>query len=90
MWLTIAITSVLFLILILLLKPGNEPINGTRKAWIFFTSVLIWLFTIVVVSFNSDFITDTINHYHKGKIIKVETITIKDLDTTKVVKYKYK
>ena len=38
---------------------------------------------------NSLFITYTINDYHKGTIIKVETITIQDTDTVKVIKYKY-
>lgn len=57
-------------------------------------SWVVWEITIlifVVVLLNhSDFITNTIEAYQEGRIVKQETITVEGGDTIKVVKYKYK
>lgn len=73
-----------------LLGYYDKPVNPGKKAIIILLSFILWLFTFIMATFNSRFITDTINDYHKGAIIKVETITIQDTDTVKVIKYKYK
>jgi hypothetical protein len=90
MWWTIAITASIILIQAFLLGCDDKPVNPGKKAIIILLSFILWLFTFIIAITNSRFITDTINDYHKGAIIKVETITIQDVDTVKVVKYKYK
>lgn len=90
MWWIIAITASIILIQAFLLGYFDKPVNSVKKAIIMLLSFILWLFTFIVVATNSLFITDIINDYHKGDIIKVETITIQDVDTVKVVKYKYK
>lgn len=90
MWWIIAITASIILIQIFLLGYYDKPINPGKKAIVILLSFILWLFTLIVVATNSRFITDTINDYHKGAIVKVETITIQGVDTTKIVKYKYK
>lgn len=90
MWWIIAITASIILIQAFLLGYFDKPVNSGKKAIIMLLSFILWLFTFIVVATNSLFITDIINDYHKGNIIKVETITIQDVDTVKVIKYKYK
>jgi hypothetical protein len=91
MWWIIAITASIILIqLFLLIDYYDKPVNPGKKAIIILLSFILWLFTFIMATTNSRFITDTINDYHKGAIIKVETITIQDVDTLKVIKYKYK
>lgn len=90
MWWIIAITASIILIQAFLLGYFDKPVNPGKKAIIMLLSFILWLFTFIVVATNSLFITDIINDYHKGAIIKVETITIQDVDTVKVIKYKYK
>lgn len=57
-------------------------------------SYAVWGITLSIFVFallnHSDFISGTIEDYQEGIIVKQETITIKDGDTIKVVKYKYK
>lgn len=90
MWWIIAITASIILIQAFLLGYFDKPVNPVKKAIIMLLSFILWLFTFIVVATNSLFITDIINDYHKGDIIKVETTTIQGADTTKIVKYKYK
>ena len=90
MWWIIAITTSIILIQMFLLGYYDKPVNPSKKAMIMLLSFILWLFTFIMATTNYRFITDTINDYHKGAIIKVETITIQDVDTVKVVKYKYK
>lgn len=90
MWWIIAITSSIILLQVFLLGYYDKPINPNKKAIIILLSFILWLFTLMITTFNSLFITDTINDYHKGNIIKVETTTIQGADTTKLIKYKYK
>ena len=90
MWWIIAITISIILIQAFLLGGYDKSVNPGKKAIIILLSFILWLFTFIMATFNSRFITDTINDYHKGAIIKVETITIQDVDTVKVIKYKYK
>lgn len=90
MWWIIAITSLIILIQMFLLGYYDKHVNPGKKAIIVLLSFILWLFTFIVVTTNSHFITDIINDYHKGNIIKVETITIQGADTTKLIKYKYK
>lgn len=73
-----------------LLGYYNKPVNPGKKVIIILLSFILWLFTFIIATTNSLFITGTINDYHKGAIIKIETITIQGVDTTKIVKYKYK
>lgn len=73
-----------------LLGYSDRPVNPSKKAIIILLTFILWLFTAIIVTTNSLFITGTINDYHKGVIVKVETITIQDTDTVKVIKYKYK
>lgn len=73
-----------------LLGYYDKPVNPDKKEIIILLSFILWLFTFIMATTNSRFITDTINDYHKGAIVKVETITIQGVDTTKIVKYKYK
>lgn len=90
MWWIIAITSSTILLQAFLLGCSDKPINPGKKEIVILLSFILWLFTFIMATTNSRFITDIINDYHKGAIIKVETITIQDVDTVKVVKYKYK
>lgn len=90
MWWIIAITASIILIQMFLLGYYDKPVNPGKKAIVILLSFILWLFTLIIAMFNSWFITDTINDYHKGAIVKVETITIQDVDTVKVIKYKYK
>jgi hypothetical protein len=90
MWWIIAITTSIILIQMFLLGYYDKPVNPGKKATIILLSFILWLFTFIMATTNSWFITNTINNYHKGAIIKVETITIQDVDTLKVIKYKYK
>lgn len=73
-----------------LLGYYDKPVNPGKKAIIILLSFILWLFTFIIATTNYLFITGIINDYHKGAIIKIETITIQDVDTTKIVKYKYK
>lgn len=90
MWWIIAITSSIILLQTFLLGCSDKPVNPSKKALIVLLSFILWLFTLIMTTCSSRFITDTINDYHKGAIIKVETITIQGADTVKVIKYKYK
>ena len=90
MWWIIAITTSIILIQMFLLGYYDKPVNPGKKAIVILLSFILWLFTFIMATFNSRFITDTINDYHKGAIIKVETTTIQGADTVKVIKYKYK
>lgn len=90
MWWIIVITASIILLQVFLLGYSDKPVNPSKKAIVVLLSFILWLFTFIMATFNSRFITDTINDYHKGAIIKVETITIQDVDTVKVIKYKYK
>jgi hypothetical protein len=51
--------------------------------------ITIMVFVVVLLN-HSDFITDRIEAYQEGRIVKQEIITVEDGDTIKVVKYKYK
>lgn len=90
MWWIITITASIILIQAFLLGYFDKPVNPAKKAIIMLLSFILWLFTLIVVATNSLFITDIINAYHKGDIIKVETTTIQGADTVKVIKYKYR
>ena len=90
MWWIIAITSLIILIQAFLLGYCDKPVSPIKKAIVILLSFILWLFTLIITTYNSLFITGTINDYHKEKIIKVEIITIQDTDTVKVIKYKYK
>lgn len=90
MWWIITIIALIFFVQSLLLGYFDKPVNPVKKAIIILLSFILWFFTFIITTRNSLFITDTINSYHKGNIIKVETITIQDTDTVKVIKYKYK
>lgn len=85
----VIISSIIFTQAILL-GYFDKPVNPVKKVIIILLSFILWVFAFFVPIYNSLFITDTINNYHKGNIIKVETITIQGTDTIKVVKYKYK
>lgn len=89
MWMLVIIPLTIF-IQTILLGPSDKSVNPVKKAVIIFLTFIVWLFTLLIAIYNSPFITATINNYHKGNIIKVETITIQGTDTIKVVKYKYK
>lgn len=73
-----------------LLGEKDDSINSMNKFFIIVCSLALYISTLLIVSFNSFFITSTIKDYEKGIIIKVETTTIQGTDTTKVIKYKYK
>lgn len=90
MWWIIAITTSIILMQTFLLGYYDKPVNPGKKAIIILLSFILWLFMLIVTTTNSLFITDIINDYHKGDIVKVETITIQGIDTVKVIKYKYK
>lgn len=90
MWWIIIITSAIILIQMFLLGYFDKPVSSGKKTMIILLSLILWLFTFIVATTNYLFITDIINDYHKGDIIKVETITIQGVDTIKIVKYKYK
>ena len=90
MWWIIAIMASIILIQTFLLGYDDKPVDHDKKEIIILLSFILWLFTFIIATTNSRFITDTINDYHKGAIIKIETITIQGTDTTKIVKYKYK
>ena len=51
--------------------------------------VTIMAFVVVLLS-HSDFMTNTIEAYQNGQLVKQQTITVEDGDTIKDVKYKYK
>lgn len=90
MWWIIAITSSIILLQIFLLGEEDTNMNPINKFIIIILSVVLFIFTLLIASFNTYFITPTIKDYEKGAIIKVENITIQGTDTTKIVKYKYK
>lgn len=90
MWWIIIITALIIIVQTFLLGYSDKPVHPDKKALIVILSFILWLFTLIVTTTNYRFITDIINDYHKGAIIKVETITIQDVDTVKVIKYKYK
>ena len=73
-----------------LLGEKYDNINPMNKFFIIMLSLVLFIFTLTMASFNTYFITSTIKDYEKGVIIKVENITIQGTDTTKIVKYKYK
>lgn len=88
-WITI-IASALMLGQMFLLGEKDDNINPINKFFIIILSFVLFMFTLMMVSFNTNFITPTIKDYEKGAIIKVENITIQGTDTVKVIKYKYK
>jgi hypothetical protein len=88
-WITI-IVSLLILGQMFLLKEKDDSIDPINKFMIIIISLILYIFTLLIASFNTYFITATIKDYEKGIIIKVETTTIQGADTTKLVKYKYK
>lgn len=90
MWWIIVITISIILIQAFLLGGYDKPVNPGKKVIIILLSFILWFFILIITTINSLFITDIINDYHKGAIIKIETITIQGTDTTKIVKYKYK
>lgn len=90
MWWIIIIVSLLILGQMFLLKEKDDSIDPINKFMIMIISLILYIFTLLIVSFNTNFITPTIKDYEKGIIVKVETITIQDTDTVKVIKYKYK
>ena len=68
-----------------------EKISKQRQAIFSYAIYGITLIVFSTVLLNhSDFVTDKIEDYQKGQIVKQETITVEDGDTIKVVKYKYK
>ena len=68
-----------------------EKISKESQATLSYAVWGITLIVFVTVLLNHpDFITDKIEAYQEGKIVKQETITVEDGDTIKVVKYKYK
>lgn len=90
MWWLTTITSLIMIGQMCLLGKKDDSINPINKCIIMMCSCALFLFTLLIVSFNTYFITSTIKDYEKGAIVKVETITIQDTDTVKVIKYKYK
>lgn len=88
-WITI-IASAIMLGQTFLLGEKDDNINPMNKFFIIILSLVLFMFTLMMASFNTYFITSTIKDYEKGAIIKVENITIQGADTTKIVKYKYK
>lgn len=73
-----------------LLKEKDKRTKPICKFLIIIFSMMLFLFTLLIVSFNTYFITKTIEDYKKDIIVKVETTTIQGADTVKVIKYKYR
>jgi hypothetical protein len=88
-WITIIVLAIMLGQTFLLTEKDND-INPINQFMILILSLVLYIFTLLVVSFNTNFITPTIEDYEKGAIIKVENITIQGTDTVKVIKYKYK
>lgn len=65
--------------------------NEDTRTWIqFFVLSLTVLGICIVLTSHPEPITDIVEAYQKGHIVKCETITIEGTDTVKIVKYKYK
>jgi amino acid transporter len=89
MWILI-ITMIIGGILILVFG-GCKKISKESQATLSYAvwGITIIIFVVVLLS-HSDFMTDTIEGYQEGRIVKQEIITVEDGDTIKVIKYKYK
>lgn len=90
MWWIIVIALLIMLVQMFLLKEEDERTKPFCNFLVIICSMMLFLFTLLIVSFNTYFITATIKDYKKGAIVKVETTTIQGTDTVKVIKYKYK
>lgn len=90
MWWIIISASAIMLGQMFLLGEKDDNINPMNKFFIIMLSLVLFIFTLMMASFNTYLITQTIKDYEKGVIVKVENITIQDVDTVKVIKYKYK
>ena len=88
-WITIIILAIMLGQTFLLVEKDND-INPINQFMIIILSLVLLIFTLLIASFNTNFITSTIKDYEKGIIVKVENITIQGTDTVKVIKYKYK
>jgi hypothetical protein len=86
MWWLTTIASLIMIGQMCLLGKKNDSINPINKFIIMMCSCALFLFTLLIVSFNTNFITPTIKDYEKGNIVKVENITIQGTDTVKVIK----
>lgn len=61
------------------------------RAWVQFLVLISVTFGIsIVLTSHPEPITNIVESYQKGQIIKCETITIEGTDTVKITKYKYK
>jgi hypothetical protein len=89
MWILI-ITMIIGGILIFVFgecKKISKPVQATLSYVVWGATILVFVFVLLG---HSDFMTNTIEAYQEGRIVKQETITVEDGDTIKVVKYKYK
>lgn len=68
-------------------KKISKPVQATLSYAVW--GITLTVFVVVLLN-HSDFITNTIEYYQEGRIVKQETITVEGGDTIKVVKYKYK
>ena len=85
------IICIIILIGAFLICFATPEIKDNTIKVIFNSIIVIMSFAIIVIcSFDSVFITDTIKDYENGKIVRQEKIIIEGTDTTKVVKYRYK
>lgn len=61
------------------------------KAWFQFVVLILTVFGVsIILTSHHEPVTNIINDYHSGKIIKCEEIMIEGTDTLWTVKYKYK
>lgn len=68
-------------------KKISKETQATLSFAVWGATILVF---VIVLLNHSDFITDKIEAYQEGRIVKQETITVEGGDTIKVVKYKYK
>lgn len=65
--------------------------DDDSRTWVQFIVLTLVTFGVAIIfTTHPDYITNIVESYQEGQIIKCETITIEGTDTIKVVKYKYK
>lgn len=65
--------------------------NDDTRAWVqFLVLILVTLGVSLILTLHPQPITNIVESYQKGQIVKCETITIEGTDTVKITKYKYK
>jgi uncharacterized membrane protein YqgA involved in biofilm formation len=64
--------------------------NDTRNWVQFIVLISVTLGVSLILTLHPEPITNIVESYQKGQIVKCETITVEGTDTVKITKYKYK